>query len=143
MQIHQLKRNTPHATGKYIGRGGKRGTTSGRGTKGQMARSGHKLYPEMRAMIKKLPKLRGYRFKGISEKMAPVNLDVLDQAFENGATVTPAELVAKKLVHHVGGKIPAVKILATGKLSKKLAFSGVAVSAAAKEKIEQAGGSIN
>lgn len=143
MQIHQLKRTTKLAKNQRVGRGGKRGTTSGRGTKGQMARSGHKLYPEMRDAIKKLPKLRGYRFKSFQAKAAPVNLSSLEMAFTTGAVITPAELVAKKLVKTVGGRIPAVKILATGNLTKKLSFSGVTVSASAKEKIEKAGGTIN
>ncbi|MCX6713365.1 MAG: 50S ribosomal protein L15 [Candidatus Vogelbacteria bacterium] len=142
MQIHQLKRTTKLAKNQRIGRGGKRGTTSGRGTKGQMARSGHKLYPELRDAIKKLPKLRGYRFKSFQTKAAPVNLRAIETAFSAGAIVTPAELVAKKLVRTASGKIPAIKILATGNLTKKLSFSGMTISASAKEKIEKAGGEI-
>jgi large subunit ribosomal protein L15 len=142
MQIHQLQRKTEQAKGKYIGRGGKRGTTSGRGTKGQMARSGHKLYPELRDAIKKLPKLRGYRFKAFGVKAAPVNLRAIEQAFESGSTVDPAALAAKKLVKPISGKIPPIKILGSGALAKKLSFQGVAVSASAKEKIEKAGGEI-
>ena len=60
MQIHQLKREHPRQKARQIGRGGKRGKTSGRGTKGQLARAGHKLRPELRDLIKKLPKRRGY-----------------------------------------------------------------------------------
>jgi large subunit ribosomal protein L15 len=143
MQIHQIKRKTKLTAGKRIGRGGKRGTTSGRGTKGQMARSGHKLYPELRDAIKKLPKLRGYRFKSFGVKPVPVNLRAIEEAFETGATVNPAELVAKKLVSKREGSIPAIKILATGPVTKKLTFEGLNFSAAAKEKIEKAGGSIS
>ena len=142
MQIHQLKRTNNLKPGKRIGRGGKRGTTSGRGTKGQMARSGHKLYPELRDAIKKIPKLRGYRFKSIQAKLVPVNLRDIETAFETGAVVTPADLVAKQLVNKKGGNIPGIKILGTGNLTKKITFTGLTVSASAKAKIEKAGGEI-
>jgi len=142
MQIHQLKRTTKLKKAKYIGRGGKRGTTAGRGTKGQMARTGHKLRPEIRDMIKKLPKLRGYRFKSINDKMVPVNLRDIEKLFSDQAIVTPEELVAKKLVNKKGGFIPKIKILGTGSLSKKLTFSGVIISDTAKEKIEKVGGEV-
>ena len=58
MQIHQIIPKTKSKKGKYIGRGGKRGTYSGRGIKGQKARAGRKMRPEIRDMIKKLPKKR-------------------------------------------------------------------------------------
>jgi len=60
MQLHQLKRNTPNKKAKRVGRGGKRGKTSGRGMKGQKARAGTSGRPEMRDIIKKIPKLRGH-----------------------------------------------------------------------------------
>jgi len=142
MQIHQLKRTTKLKKGKYIGRGGKRGTTAGRGTKGQLARTGHKLRPEIRDIIKKLPKLRGYRFKSHQDKMSPVNLRDIEKIFEAGAVITAEDLVAKNLVNMKGGFIPIVKILGTGSLTKKMTFSGVAVSATAKEKIEKVGGTV-
>lgn len=143
MQIHQLKRTTKLKKAKYIGRGGKRGTTAGRGTKGQIARSGHKLRPEIRDVIKKLPKLRGYRFKSRQEKMSPVNLREIEKNFETGAIITAEELVNKKIIRTKGGFIPVVKILGTGNLTKKMSFSGVVVSASAKEKIEKIGGIIS
>ena|SRR3989344_3863951 len=59
MQFHSLKRKTPNKKSKAVGRGGKRGKTSGRGTKGQNARAGHKNRPELRDFIKRVPKLRG------------------------------------------------------------------------------------
>lgn len=142
MQIHQIKRTSKLKKDRRIGRGGKRGTTSGRGTKGQMARSGHKLRPEIRDMIKKLPKLRGYRFKSIQTKAVPVNLRDIEKVFEAGALITPEVLVEKELVNKKSGKVPAVKILAAGAVTKKMTFSGLTISAAAKEKIEKAGGEI-
>lgn len=59
MQYHSLKRKTPNKKSTAVGRGGKRGKTSGRGTKGQNARAGRKKRPELRDFIKRFPKLRG------------------------------------------------------------------------------------
>ncbi|MEX0919174.1 MAG: hypothetical protein WDZ64_00290 [Parcubacteria group bacterium] len=63
MQFHTLKRKTKNKKARQHGRGGTRGKTAGRGTKGQNARAGRKKRPEMRDAIKKLPKLRG---RGVS-----------------------------------------------------------------------------
>lgn len=59
MQFHNLKSKTKRKYPKQVGRGGTRGKTSGRGTKGQNARAGHKKRPELRDVIKRVPKLRG------------------------------------------------------------------------------------
>lgn len=59
MQFHTLKPRTKNKKSRQVGRGGKRGKTSGRGTKGQNARAGRKKRPEMRDIIKRIPKLRG------------------------------------------------------------------------------------
>jgi len=59
MQFHTLKAKTKRKYYRQVGRGGTRGKTSGRGTKGQNARAGHKKSPEMRDIIKRIPKLRG------------------------------------------------------------------------------------
>lgn len=59
MQFHSLKRKTPNKKSRQVGRGGTRGKTSGRGTKGQNARAGNKKRPELRDFIKRVPKLRG------------------------------------------------------------------------------------
>ncbi len=59
MQFHTLKRKTENKKARQVGRGGTRGKTSGRGTKGQNARAGHKNRPELRDIIKRVPKLRG------------------------------------------------------------------------------------
>lgn len=59
MQFHNLQRKTANRKSKQVGRGGTRGKTSGRGTKGQNARAGRKKRPELRDFIKRVPKLRG------------------------------------------------------------------------------------
>src|SRR5665811_1705262 len=65
MQTHDLKRKHKNKKDRLVGRGGKHAKTSGRGGKGQTARSGNKRRPELRDIIKRLPKNRGYKFKSI------------------------------------------------------------------------------
>lgn len=142
MQLNNVKKNRSNKTSIRIGRGGKRGKTSGKGTKGQNARTGNSTRPEIRDMIKKIPKLRGYRFKSFRENASPVNLSALDNVFSNGDKVTPKILIKNGLVRLKSGKTPAVKILATGEITKKIVVSGCAFSQTAKEKIEKAGGVI-
>ncbi|MDP9248935.1 MAG: 50S ribosomal protein L15 [bacterium] len=67
MQIHHLKRTHKNKKDRMVGRGGKHAKTSGRGGKGQTARAGNKRRPELRDIIKKLPKNRGYQFKSIQK----------------------------------------------------------------------------
>ncbi|MEK7140579.1 MAG: hypothetical protein AAB815_02220 [Patescibacteria group bacterium] len=67
MQIHNLKRVHQNKKDRIVGRGGKHAKTSGRGGKGQTARAGNKRRPELRDIIKKLPKNRGYQFKSIQK----------------------------------------------------------------------------
>ena len=142
MQFHNLQAKTKRKRAKQVGRGGTRGKTSGRGTKGQNARAGHKKRPEMRDIIKKFPKNRGYKNQSFEVKPQPVNLALIETSFEAGAAVNPETLLAKKLVTRVGGKMPKVKILATGKLTKKVTVTGCAFSVTAKTNIEAAGGTI-
>lgn len=143
MQIHQIKPKTKNKKGKYIGRGGKRGTYSGRGIKGQKARAGRKMRPEIRDTIKKLPKKRGYRFKSFKKNAAIVNLDTLNDNFADNAEITPKILLERGFVRGPGGKIPLVKILGDGRVEKKFSVSGCLISKSAKDKIEKAGGKIN
>lgn len=148
MQAHTLKAKTTRITSARVGRGGKRGKTSGRGTKGQNARAGRKKRPEMRDLIKKLPKRRGHgknRSRTVrvdSREAVAVSLSALERAFDAGATVTPLTLNRAGLVASRGGRILPVKILGTGSLSKKLSVSNCAVSTTAKSAIESAGGSV-
>lgn len=142
MQLHQLKREHSLKKARQVGRGGKRGKTAGRGTKGQLARAGRKLRPELRDLIKKLPKLRGYRFASIQQPLAIVKLGDVVKTFEAKATVTPETLLKAGLIRRRGGVVPVVKVLAGGAAAKALQFSGVEVSASARAQIEKTGGSI-
>ncbi len=142
MQIHNIKRKTKNKKQAAVGRGGKRGKTSGRGTKGQKARAGGKLRPEVRDFIKRLPKLRGYSFNTIRSKSVSVNLGAIEKAFSANDSVTPAILVEKNVINLKKGTKATVKILAGGELSKKINVSGCLVSAGAQTKIEKAGGTV-
>jgi large subunit ribosomal protein L15 len=130
-----------------IGKGGKRGKTSGRGMKGQKARKGNSTRPEMRDIIKKLPKRRGYgvnRAKSVvaTPRAQVVNLDQLETYFTEGVTVSPRVLCEAGLVRRVGGKLPQVKVLARGTLTKKLTFSNLTLSKKAQDAIVAVGGSV-
>ena len=142
MQLNQLKRVHKNKDDKRVARGGKRGKTAGRGTKGQKARAGHRIRPELRDTIKKFPKNRGYKNKSFEVKPQPVNLKLLESTFNAGDEVNPTTLLAKKLIVKVGGKMPKVKILSMGTLSKKLSVTGCLFSVTAKTHIEAAGGTI-
>jgi len=142
MQIHDLKRRTKNKKRMLVGRGGKKGKTSGRGTKGQNARAGRKKRPELRDIIKKYPKLRGYAFKSHTDKPAIVKIADLELTFKSGDKVNPTVLVEKGLVALVSGRIPKVKILSNGETTKSFTVEMCTVSAGAKVKLEKAGGKI-
>ncbi|OHA25970.1 MAG: hypothetical protein A3C06_01965 [Candidatus Taylorbacteria bacterium RIFCSPHIGHO2_02_FULL_46_13] len=145
MQMHNIQRNTKRKYSQSVGRGGKRGKTSGRGTKGQKARSGRKIRPEIRDVIMRLPKLRG-RGKNINQSIQAdaviVDIELLEKRFEATEVVTPQTLLEKGLIESVSGVLPKVKILGSGELTKKLSIVGCSVSAGAKTKIEKVGGKI-
>jgi len=148
MQLHDLKPTAARQSKKRVGRGGKRGKTSGRGHKGQAARAGNSSRPEMREIIKKIPKLRGHgvnRARTVnSEKIMPtvINVAALEAGLEAGAAVNPKALVAAGLIGTRRKKAPAIKILGAGDLSKKFTVTSCEVSTSAKEKIEKAGGTV-
>jgi large subunit ribosomal protein L15 len=145
MQIHEVKRKTTNKTSIKIGRGGKRGKTSGRGHKGQNARSGNSGRPEIRDMIKRIPKLRGRGVninKAFRQKAQAVSLTDLENNFKAGERVNPTSLFEKGLVTKEGGKMPIVKILNTGEITKKLEIKNCLTSKAAAEAIEKAGGKL-
>ena len=142
MQTHQIKRTHKLKKAKQIARGGRRGKQAGRGGKGQTARAGSSVRPALRDEIKKLPKLRG---RGINrshtvvykdpKKFAIVNIGSLN-IFEDGEVVNPTSLVAKGLVSLRHGKMPVVKILSKGELTKKVKIENCKVSKVAEEKLK-------
>ncbi|MEK7642852.1 MAG: uL15 family ribosomal protein [Patescibacteria group bacterium] len=118
MQLHTLKSNSARKTKIRRGRGGKRGTFSGRGTKGQKARAGRRIYPEMRDLIKKIPKKKGYNQTFAPKTIVAVKASIIVRKFKAGETITPKLLVARGVIHRIAGKTPRVKILAPGDLLK-------------------------
>lgn len=138
MQLHDLQRKTKNKNEKRVGRGGGRGKTSGRGTKGQKARAGHRIMPAIREQLKKLPKRRGYRLKSIEEKPFVINVERLEKLFSAGDTVNAKTLLERGALT----KARTIKILGDGELSKKLTISGCIVSQSARAKIEKAGGQV-
>ncbi|MEI8103891.1 MAG: 50S ribosomal protein L15 [Candidatus Moraniibacteriota bacterium] len=143
MQIHELSVGKKPKR-KLIGRGGKRGTYSGRGNKGQKARSGGNVDPLFEggrsSLIERMKKSRG--FKSIHPKKNIITLATLEAQFESGEKVSVETLVAKKLVRESKAK-KGIKILSKGNLTKKLTIeAGILLSDTAKATIEKAGGVI-
>lgn len=135
MQIHQLKPKHKLKKKKRVGRGGEKGTYSGRGMKGQKSRAGRKLAPVIRELIKKYPKLKGYRVqRGDKKDIAKVNIGDLDKKFKDSDIVNPKALLEKKLIRRIKGRVPKVKILGKGELNKKLTIENCQFSKRAKEK---------
>lgn len=149
MQLHELKPQQKKKPSARVGRGGKRGTYSGHGQKGQKARAGARIRPGFQGgstpVWKAFPKQRGATkkvdvkhktFSLTNGKPAVVNLDVINKHFNAGETVNPKSLVTKGLISSTKY---GVKILSQGVLDKKLKFARVESSKAAREKIEKSG----
>lgn len=141
MELHELQHHQKSKTSRSrVGRGGKRGTYAGRGMKGQKARSGTRFMPIVREILKRYPKLRGV--KGNVPRTPRASINVRDLAgLAGGTIVTPDLLVEQGVVERVKGRIPPVKILGDGEISAALRVEGCQMTASAREKIEQAGGS--
>lgn len=137
MQLHELRSDYKPKKKKRIGRGGKRGTYSGRGVKGQKSRAGGKPRPALRDIIKKIPKRRGYRFKSLTQKPQVVNLKDLQKAFSENEEVTVKTLLEKNLIVKIKNRSPQVKILGHGKLTKKLKVTGCEMSESAKKALNK------
>lgn len=129
---------------KRIGRGSSsgQGTTAGRGSKGQLSRSGggkgKGFEGGQQPLAMRLPKLPGFKPRNRVE-YAPVNVARLEDLFQDGDTVDAEALVAKGVIKH--DYVP-VKVLGDGELTKKLTVCVDKVSASAKAKIEAAGGKV-
>ena len=145
MKIHTIQPQVGAVTSsKRLGRGigSGLGKTSGKGHKGQWARSGGGVRPGFEGgqtpIARRLPK-RGFNNKNFSITYDVVNVEKLN-VFEDGAVVTVSELVEAGLVtlKSNGG----VKVLGNGQLEKKLTVKANKFSASAKEAIEKAGGTV-
>ncbi len=129
---------------KVVGRGvgSGHGTFSGRGAKGQRARSGSSIPVGFEGgrmpLHRQLPKRRG--FTSLHAKPVVLNLNDLNEKFNQGETVNPKILVNKGMIKSANDEI---KILGEGDLKKSLTFEKLSISVQAKAKIEKAGGKIN
>jgi len=132
MQLHQVQPKNKSKKQPRIGRGGKRGTYSGRGQKGQRSRAGHKIRPAVYDLIGRLPKLRGYKNNPKSEKATAIKLGDLEKI--------ETAIISSTFFRKRGVLRP--KIVDSGKLTKPLKIRGVAISKSAAEKIKAAGGSV-
>lgn len=139
MLINELKLKTKKKAKKRVGRGGKRGTYSGRGQKGQKARAGHRIKPAEKYLIYKLPKLRGVKNKLKREKPIIFNLDDLERKFSDTNIIDKKYLLDKKIIKKLNQR---VKILGDGEIKKAFEIKGIEVSKKAKEKIEKVGGKV-
>lgn len=145
MKLHTLSPNkgSKHRVKRLgCGESSGHGKTSGKGNKGQKARSGGSVRPGFEGgqmpLHRRLPK-KGFNNFNFKTKVSVVNLAQLEKSFEDGATVSEESLREKNLVNR---NCDVVKVLGQGQISKKLTVSGCAVSASAREKIEQAGGTV-
>ncbi|MBO5137903.1 MAG: 50S ribosomal protein L15 [Spirochaetaceae bacterium] len=129
---------------RRVGRGSSSGlgTTSGRGNKGQQARSGGKVYIGFEGgqmpLYRRIAR-RGFSNYPFRKEYDIVNLCDLDARYTDGETVDKASLILKGLIKKSAGLI---KVLGNGDFSKKLTVNVDKVSASAKEKIEKAGGTV-
>ncbi len=139
MKLHSLtpiRKQNP----QRIGRGGKRGTTSGRGQKGQKSRSGHRIRPAERDLILKLPKKRGFRNKPKKDAVTVFNLKTLEK-LKTFAGKEPLVITMEllKTANLLGKNFTGeVKILGVGEVTFPFSVAdGITVSKSAKEKIEK------
>src|SRR5580700_12055443 len=144
MRLHELKTRpgSKHRVKRLgCGESSGHGKTSGKGHKGQKARSGGSIRLGFEGgqmpLIRRLPK-RGFNNAAFKKEYAIVNLGDLNR-FDDGATIDEAKLLE---AHLIRGKYHGVKILAGGDITRKLTISVDKVSAAAREKIEKAGGAV-
>lgn len=141
MKLHELERNigATHAK-KRVGRGSGSGLgkTSGRGQKGQKARSGGSINPVFEGgqlpLYRRIPK-RGFTNAKFKTVYAVINVEDFN-VFEDGTVVTPALLKETGLVKN---QLDGVKVLGNGKLEKKITIQASKFSASALEKIKEAG----
>lgn len=144
MKLYELSpapNSNKKAYRKGRGAGSGNGKTSGKGHKGQNARSGGGVRPGFEGgqmpLYRRLPK-RGFT-NVFSTKYAVINIRDLEKRFEDSATIDTQAIINSGLVKKV---LAGIKLLGNGELSKKFNVTVAAFSKSAKEKIEKAGGRI-
>ena len=144
MQLHELKvKKKPHP--QRIGRGGKRGSYSGRGVKGQKSRAGRRIRPALRDLIIRIPKKRGFRNKPKSEKPFILDIAVLGEKLSplRGKDIIVVDREKLAQIGIISGFYKGdIKILGKGNITFPIFTKGMAASKSAKESIEKAGGKV-
>lgn len=143
MQIHQIRSNNKSSKKRRVGRGGKRGTYSGRGIKGQSAHAGRRIKSQLREMILRFPKRRGVSFRSLKKKSLVLKLNDIVKAFPEGGVINAGKLKKAGLITKKKGEIRTIKILGAISLSKKYIIKNCLVSVKVKEAIIKAGGKID
>jgi large subunit ribosomal protein L15 len=145
MRLHDLKPNpgAKHRRRRLgSGESSGRGKTSGKGHKGQKARSGGSIRPGFEGgqmpLHRRLPK-RGFNNAAFKTVYGIVNVDDLEKRFDDGAAINEKFLRGAGLIR---GSLNGIKILGRGEVSKKFHLEVDSISASARKKIEQAGGTI-
>lgn len=159
MNLSELKSKTGRKSSKRVGRGGKRGTYSGKGSKGQKSRAGAgfkqgfrggdnriwQLFPKQRGASKKPGSNRPHmkhRFYQLRHDKSPAfNLDFFNR-FDDGQVVNPKVLAEQGFIKNSDKSDKFIKVLGNGELQKKLDFQGFKFSESAKLKIAKTGGKI-
>ncbi len=139
MQLHELRSTVKRNYKKVVGRGGKRGTTAGKGTKGQHARSGHRIRPAERDMLLRFPKLKGVKHKPLQPKPFLCDVGDLERMFPSVSELTKKLFIERG---YSNKKNTRVKILGDGTLQRAFVIKGIECSKSAKTKIEAAGGKV-
>lgn len=143
MQVHELKPLNKSKKRRRIGRGGKRGNYSGRGSKGQKSRAGAKMRPQLREIINKFPKQRGEGFKTFKDNITIAHLEDIQRVFPQGGKITPQILEKAGLIQRLTNQKLRVKILVKGELKAVYDIQNCLLSKKAEEAIIKAGGKIN
>lgn len=142
MKLHELSPaagSVKESFRKGRGAGSGNGKTAGKGHKGQNARSGGGVRPGFEGgqipLSRRLPK-RGFN-NVFAKQYAIVNVETINNVFEDGAVVNAETLLANGVVKKL---FDGVKVLGRGEITKKVTVQAAKISASAKEKIEAAGG---
>lgn len=144
--MHEVRQLNIRRKARRVGRGGKRGTYSGRGVKGQKARAGAKIRPEIRDFINKIPKLRG-NSSNLGAPAAPhgktlsvaIASTKIIKIFKAGEKISPQTLCERGLLKRIRGRFPQVKIIGKENLPAGFVVENCTISRARGPKVLNTG----
>ncbi len=148
MKLHQIQKFTGTKKTQRLGRGGKRGTTSGRGQKGQKSRSGHRIRPAQRDVLLRIPKRRGFRNKPQTKvktkELSVARVMAKIKPLAEGKKSFAIDMAVLKQLALVPLRFRGV-IKLIGPVPKEVIgvqLQGIGAAASVKAAIEKAGGSV-